>query len=230
MSELFYCDVCHRPLTKPIRCNHQKLCNKHYRQLRKYGKFLDDNPRTTMDRNDFDIYGKITLIHIYDKDCNKVADAIVDTKDLSKVMNIQWKLTASGYIVNSPKHDDTKHMSRIIFGEKNLMENQYVDHINHNTLDNRRCNLRAVTKSQNQMNVNYKGVDTRGDKYIARIKLHGKMVQLGTYYEEEEAYFARWYAEQLVFGEYRYSKEKPIVMADREDAIIEYVREKVQRL
>ena len=56
------------------------------------------------------------------------------------------------------------------------------------------------------------------------------MINLGVYIFEEEALFARWYAEMLLFKEYRYPKEKPEILQDREKQIREYVGRKVQRL
>lgn len=117
-------------------------------------------------------------------------------------------------------------MSRVILGT-----DQFIDHRNHNTLDNRKENLRVVTKSQNQMNSNYKGVTpTSNGKYYAHIKLNGKMLNLGNYIFEDEALFARWYAETQLFREYRYPKSKPVILPDRERQITEYVDRKVQRL
>ena len=152
---------------------------------------------------------------------------MIDTEDLSKVRYTKWKLSKSGYAMNSPKFSgSTKHMSREILGT-----DQFVDHINHNTLDNRKANLRIVTKSQNQMNVNYKGVTkTKSGTYYAHIKINQKMINLGVYVFEEEALFARWYAETILFKEYRYPKEKPIILPQREKQIMDYVDRKVQRL
>lgn len=67
-----------------------------------------------------------------------------------------------------------------------------MDHINHNTLDNRKCNLRIVSKSQNQMNCNYKGVSrTKSGKFYAYIKINQKQINLGAYENEPDALFAR---------------------------------------
>jgi hypothetical protein len=221
------CDICGRELNKKIKSHGYVLCNKHYKQLKKYGKFLDNNPRTISDRNGYIICGEFTLIELYDKNCNIIAYAIIDTEDLDKVKYTKWKLSSSGYAMNTPKFKGgNKHMSRVILGT-----DDFVDHINHNTLDNRKRNLRAVTRSQNQMNVDYKGVTNRKDgKFYAHIKMNQKMINLGVYVFEEEALFARWYAETILFKDYRYPKEEPNILEDRKIAIKEYVDRKVQRL
>lgn len=214
-------------MTKKIKSHGHIFCNKHYRQFKKYGKVLDNNPRTTMDRNEFHICGDVTYIDLYNKNCEVIAKTIIDTEDLDKVKYTKWKLSNSGYVMNTPKFSGSnKHLSRVV-----LNTNEFVDHINHNTLDNRKSNLRIVTKSQNQMNVNYKGVsEMKSGKYMAYIKINGKTFNLGCYVDKEEAYFARWYAEIILFQSYRYPKEKPVILATREKQIKEYVNQKVQRL
>ncbi len=221
------CDICGRQLSHKIKSHGYVLCNKHYKQLKKYGKFLDTNPRTIYDKNEYHICGDITYIDLYDKSCNVIAKAIIDTEDLKKVQYTKWKLSSNGYAMNTPKFQgSSKHMSRVILGT-----DQFVDYRNHNTLDNRKENLRIVTRSQNQMNSNYKGVtEQQNGKFYAHIKINQKMINLGVYIFKEEAYFARWYAETILFKEYRYPKEKPFILPDREKTIKEYVDRKVQRL
>lgn len=222
----YICCICGRKSFRKIKSYGNIYCNKHYNQIKKYKKALDKNPRTTFDKNEYHIIGNTTIIFIYDKNSNVVAQTIIDTEDLSKVKHIKWKLSKSGYIMNTPKFKSSNiHMSRVI-----LETNQFVDHINHNTLDNRKSNLRIVTKSQNQMNVNYKGVYEINEKWLAKIKLNGKQINLGVYVFEEEAMFARWYAETLLFKNYRYPKEKPLILENREKQIKKYVDKKVQRL
>lgn len=223
----YYCDYCGREMFRKVKSHGHVFCDKHYKQFNKYGYVLDNNPRTVMDRNEFHVCGNTTYIDLYDKDCNVIAQAIIDTEDLEKVRYTKWKLSGSGYAMNAPKFlGGNKHMSRVIMGT-----DQFVDHINHNTLDNRKENLRIVTKSQNQMNVNYKGVSkTKSGKYFAHIKINQKMINLGTYVFEDEALFARWYAETLLFKEYQYPKSEPYILPDRKEAIKEYVNKKVQRL
>lgn len=221
------CDVCGRELSRKIKSHGYTLCNKHYKQFKKYGKFLDNNPRTLLDKNEYHIEGDITYIDLYDKNCNVIAQAIIDTEDLDKVKYTKWKLSGSGYAMNTPKFTGgSKHMSRDILGT-----DQPVVHRDHNTLNNRKYNLRVVTKSQNQINSNHKGVILRSDKkYYAYIKINQKMINLGVYVYEDEALYARWYAETVLFKEFQYPKDEPIISKNRKKEIKEYVDKKVQRL
>lgn len=214
-------------MKRKVRADGHIFCDKHYRQYKKHGRVLDNIPRTPRDKNGLHVYGDITYVDLYNKNCEVIAQAIIDTEDINKIRYTKWKLSGSGYAMNTPKYKGrTKHMSREILGV-----NDFVDHINHNTLDNRKSNLRVVTKSQNQMNANYKGVtELSSGKFGAHIKLNGKMANLGTYIDKEEAYFARWYAETVLFKEYRYPKEKPQILHSRELQIMDYVDRKVQRL
>lgn len=162
-------------MKRKLRIHGYICCDKHYKQYKKFGCILDKNPRTMADRNEIHINGDVTYIDLYDKYCNVVGQAMIDTEDLGKVRYTKWKLSGSGYAVNSPKFSGgSKHMSREILGTT-----EFVDHINHNTLDNCKENLRVVTRSQNQMNVNYKGVSkTKDGKHYAHIKINQKMIYI----------------------------------------------------
>ena len=79
-------------------------------------------------------------------------------------------------------------------------DSQQGDHLNHNTLDNRRDNIRICTISQNQMNrkVNsegssiYKGVTwhKRAKKWTSQIVVGRKLKYLGLFTSERTAAFA----------------------------------------
>ena len=97
----------------------------------------------------------------------------VDNEDVDKVKHIKWNYS-HGYA-----NCRNRKIKSLMMHRRILDTDQFVDHINHNTLDNRKCNLRIVNKSQNQMNSNYKGVCVRKDgRFTAHIKRHGLMVNL----------------------------------------------------
>ena len=100
-----------------------------------------------------------------------------------------------------------------------------VDYINHDTLDNRRCNLRLATKSQDQMNTiglkkrvnkrqtptsSFKGVSwsTRYGLWKASIHVDNKEIYLGRYVDEREA--ARMYNCATLFYYKEYATLNPI--------------------
>ena len=89
-----------------------------------------------------------------------------------------------------------------------------VDHINGNGLDNRRCNLRLVTHSQNQMN--RRGAQANGTsgvrgvsfnkaagKWVAYIQAEGKHIYLGKFADKGSAVAARVEAAAKLHGDFR---------------------------
>jgi len=86
---------------------------------------------------------------------------------------------------------------------------EYVDHIDGNTLDNRRCNLRICTNAANLRNgVHIRPNNTSGvtgvwkhrNKWIAEIKVNYKKIHLGTFNTLKEAAQARKQAEKKYFN------------------------------
>ena len=87
------------------------------------------------------------------------------------------------------KYKYTKtYLHRLVAGAK---AKEIVDHVNGDTLDNRRSNLRVVGKSENGGNRTRKpavGVYlTRTKRWVAKIKHNYKQIHLGTYNTFAEA-------------------------------------------
>jgi hypothetical protein len=97
-------------------------------------------------------------------------------------------------------------LSRYLMDESEL----YVDHINRNPLDNRRINLRFVSKLQNSRNrtkklnsiSKYIGVYLNKNRWVSKITINNKNIHLGTFKCEIEAAEARDIATKKYFGEY----------------------------
>ena len=77
----------------------------------------------------------------------------------------------------------------------------YVDHINHDTLDNQESNLRICTKQENCRNrKNSAGVTFNQGRWVAWIKTEGRQKVLGRFLSREEAIKARRIAETETYG------------------------------
>lgn len=217
------CEICGKLSRKKLLSDGKIVCGKHYSQFHQFGYFRDNSPRTQRDKNEIIKEGKIAKIALYDKFYNIIDYAIIDSEDIPLIKNIKWRINCNGYVMNNSNLSVFLH-------RKVLGTDQMVDHINGNRLDNRKTNLRIVTKSQNQMNVNYLGVYKHKDRWQAKIKKNQKQLHLGLFTTFEEALYARWYAEKVLFGEYAYPKEEPEILASRKEEIKKLIENKVQRL
>ena len=96
----------------------------------------------------------------------------------------------------------------------NAKRGQVVDHINHNGLDNRQCNLRVCSHAENMRNSRsrsgrtsrYKGVsrDTQSGKWRAQIWQSKKTHYLGLFDSEIAAALAYNVKARELFGEFAY--------------------------
>jgi hypothetical protein len=90
-------------------------------------------------------------------------------------------------------------------------EGSEVDHINGNTLDNRRNNLRLTVRKYNAMNrkrhknntSGFRGVCRNTSGWQAQIKTGKRTLYLGTYGTRVEAALIRIWAETEIFRSYR---------------------------
>lgn len=147
---------------------------------------------------------------------------VVDDAD-SDLNHLKWSVAVDkrhGYITvhrsvcplekGKPK---TEILARVI-GERIvgrvLVKGEEIDHINGNTLDNRRGNLRIATHAQNIRNSTkpvtntsgYKGVTKSRGRWKAQYEINGKHVNLGHFETAEEAHQAYCRAVTKAFGEF----------------------------
>ena len=142
----------------------------------------------------------------------KDLEILLDDEDYEKIKkdfnNLKWSVTKNRKGLYAQKRVNKK----IIYLHRYVMNNPdgIVDHINHNTLDNRKENLRGTTNSNNLRNgtirknnkTGVKGVSycKKRKKFVATIKVNYKTINLGRYDTLEEAKEKRKEAEILYWA------------------------------
>jgi len=144
--------------------------------------------------------------------------ATVDVEDFDRLSQHKWfaywnPCTKSFYarrnISVGKKKQTILSMHREILGIARGSK-QVADHINHDTLDNRRFNLRIATYSENQWNTlmrkgnpsGFKGVTRKPKGFTANITLKRKKIYLGLFNTAEEAYKAYCEAAKRLHGDF----------------------------
>jgi hypothetical protein len=129
---------------------------------------------------------------------------IVDGTDYEWLSQWKWyarfnECTRSYYAVRNSAtlngKRDTVYLHRELLGLK-AFERLRGDHVNRNTLDNRRSNLRRATAAENSRNrctrktsyAKLKGVSRDRSRYRARVTVNRKSIYLGGAATAEEAY------------------------------------------
>jgi hypothetical protein len=212
------CDVCnaYKSSTQKVLIDGKWMhcyC-KHRTQYKKYGKFLDNNPRNKRDRNEIIVKEYYAEIILYDNDSFPYQKTIIDIEDIEKIKNIKWiyaNTENNGYCEGKINKRFVR-LHRFLMGIENESKEIQVDHINNNRLDNRKSNLRVCTNLQNSQNSplsknntsGYIGVcwNPRNNNWMARIEVNKKRVNLGSYYDMNNAILARLKAEKEYFKEY----------------------------
>ena len=194
-----------------LRNGHTKSCGCLKRELDSIKiKYINDNnlKRYVIKLNEYIIEGDITYIIL-----NNGNKTIIDTDCIEMVNSYTWTKYTNGYCYNVV---GGIMLHRLIMNitDSNIL----IDHINHNTLDNRRENLRIVNRQQNSFNskpINgkeTKGIrkDPKSERWISQICISGKIEHIGRYDKKEDAIFARIEKEKELQGEYRYEWEKDL--------------------
>lgn len=199
------------PKNKGKKCGYSSWCKECYRNI--YNRTYRIIPNKYIHLNN-----GITKIIITSPKYG-INECLIDTEDYKKVKNYNWVISKdrnSFYVVSSTyrKTKSQARMHRIIM---NTPKGMHTDHINHNGLDNRKCNMRDCTNRQNQYNQKpnigtskHKGVtfNKLAKKFKAHIRCGTPSVQmfLGYWNTEEEA--AKQYdcAARIIQGEFAFKK------------------------
>lgn len=127
-----------------------------------------------------------------------------DLEDYNKIKDHCWCKSNTGHIISGSKI----LLNRLIM---NIPKHKVVYHINRKLIDNRKKNLKILTKSQSQKDNNisknntsgYKGVswNKQNKKWEAYITKNRKRIGLGLYKNKNDAIEARKKAEEKYFGQ-----------------------------
>lgn len=169
-------------------------------------------------RNKYDLSGQYGIGYFNNSD----KFFMFDIEDFSIISKYTWYLSNNGYVISSTYKGNSTSVDFIhrIVMRLNSADERCIDHINHDTLDNRKANLRICTIQNNNCNKellsrntsSITGVDyiKKLMKWRARINVNGTSIHLGVFESFNDAIKARKDAEDKYYGEYSYDNSMKI--------------------
>lgn len=155
----------------------------------------------------------MTKIELNSEEC-----VLVDDQDFTWLS--QWKWSRSGPkngrgYATATINGKRVYMHRLLL---NASKGDQVDHINNNSLDNRKENLRICNKQQNSANTKTPSTNSSGlkgasfnrrrNRWESRIGVNGKYLYLGRFKTKQEAAMAYDKAAYENFGEFAMTNKK----------------------
>lgn len=193
MNEIKKCAICGTTAEKKIitTVHGIPMCSKHKAQFYRHGKIIDKTPITTQDKNQIILFDDHAEIIIRNKTNAKEYRAIIDLDDVARVSKYKWRYEFQGpikhgYVVTGNSKNGKTYLHRLIINYSGELQ---VDHINRNTLDNRKNNLRIVQQIINAQNVTTErnNIEVRNDKFRVNIVRFKRRFLFGLYDTVTEA-------------------------------------------
>lgn len=186
-----------------VVCGNTKSCGCYNNEMRiKVGK-------ANKKYNTYDLSGDFGIGYT-----RKGEEFYFDLEDYDLIKEYCWSIDSKVRNYKAIIARDCKN-NKVIRLANLVMNAKYIDHINRNTLDNRKENLRICTQSQNSKNQSkpknskceFMGVSFERGKYCARIGYNKKKIHLGSFDNLEDAIISRLKAEKEYFSEFAPQKD-----------------------
>ena len=152
-------------------------------------------------RNNYETLGKTSKIIMPWKDIS--VETLVDTEDLLRILGHPnpWranrcKRTNKFYVTTRVQVNGVRKTITLAREILNYSGKLLVDHIDCDTLNNTKANLRVATNSENLQNRSklvsnntsgVRGLSKFNDKWVARVGIDNRQIRIGTFSDKKEA-------------------------------------------
>ncbi|MCE5220201.1 MAG: hypothetical protein LLF98_02740 [Clostridium sp.] len=179
-------------------------------------------PRFKGFANEYKIFDDYTEIYIVKRNGEKFT-TLIDTEDLPKLikLNLSWNVAFNknidGYYVAATEYIDKNnskiHLLHKIILDADVTKNQYIDHKDHDTLNNRKYNLQIIENDKNTKNRKSKNSNNKSgyrnvfwnsgkEKWQVSLCQNYKRIIIGYYDDVDEAGRVAEESRQQYYGKF----------------------------
>ena len=227
VKKIKYCEICGVSNETKFASFDTKtnmiLCQKHRCQFKNHNKFFDTSKITCNDLNEITIKDGVGYIHLYNKYGIEIYKSMIDVEDIPKCKNKRWRISKKKnkiYVVSGSKSNKMIYLSRFILDYYGELE---VDHIDGESLNNQKNNLRIISRQNNILNLPPKidsttsirgvSIDKRDDTYCVDFSYKNYRLYFKHFKNIESATYLRYLCEISFLKEFRHESNDDIIQS-----------------
>lgn len=166
---------------------------------------INNRSKVKSDTNTWALYDDCAVLNV--KGSHGIISAYIDSDDYELVSSKVWRISKKKnkyYLVTGSKHKGTSEYLHHLLIDSKIPNGYEVDHIDGNSLNNRRKNLRIVSRLKNIQNskaridntIGIRGISKTGSKYIVDFSYHPNRYYFKHWANLQDAVYCRMFAEQ----------------------------------
>ena len=219
-----YCEICGvSNKTKIVSFDSKSkmtLCQKHRCQFKNHNKFFDTSQITCKDLNEIIVKDNDAYIQLYNQYGIKIQETKIDLEDIKICKNKRWRTSKKSnkiYVISGSKSNQV-YLARFLLNYYGDLE---VDHIDGDSLNNKKSNLRIVSRKENLMNLSpccnsqfgIRGVRyyDKIDKYTIDYTHNKNRFYFKSFKKAEQAVYLRYLCETFFNKKFRYSSNDNLI-------------------
>lgn len=142
--------------------------------------------------NSWAVYADYAVLNILYKE--EVISIYIDIKDYDRLSKMRWRLSKKKNkfysLTGSKFKNNVTYMHKAVLGDIKIPKGYEIDHIDGNSLNNRRANLRVISRLENIQNAGNRIDSQIGIRGIS--KTQSKKFQVDFSFNKQRFYFNKW--------------------------------------
>lgn len=151
------------------------FCDRHSQMYKNHGRIIGNPERSSKELNEIEVRenGEARIV-LYNLKSEPIGFAKIDSADVELIRGFKWRFSYQNYVVTGTGKTQIT-LGEVLLGVRTSIW-EVIDHIDRDTTNYHRNNLRLASKSLNALNSKNRSDNVSGCKGVSYDRLRGKWV------------------------------------------------------